>query len=76
MGIYPGVTCTSLRLTLLLRDRTLQLFIRGAKFRLDLLRSPERFAHKRPNVDAEDFAGWLQLLAICLYRYRMARGFP
>jgi len=38
-GIYSGVTCTSLRLTLLLRNRTLQLFIRGAKFRLDLLRS-------------------------------------
>src|SRR5713226_2897995 len=39
MGIYSCVTCTSLRLTLLLRNRTLQLFIRGAKFRLDLLRS-------------------------------------
>ena len=32
------VTCTSLRLTALPRDRTLQLLIHGAKLRPDLLR--------------------------------------
>ena len=31
-----SVTCTSLRLTVLPRNRTLKLLIRGAKFRLDL----------------------------------------
>ena len=74
-GIYTSVTCTSLRLTLLLRDRTLQLLIRGAKSWLDLLRSRIDSFNKRLDVDAEDFAGWLQLLVICQYRYPMAHGF-
>jgi len=38
-GLYTEATCTSLPLTVLPRDRTLKLLIRGAKFRLDLLRS-------------------------------------
>jgi hypothetical protein len=41
-GISMNVTCTSLRLTVLSRNRTLKLLIRGAKFRLDLLRSRKR----------------------------------
>src|SRR6266481_2893239 len=49
-GIYTSVTCTSLRLTLLLRNRTLQLLIRGAKFRLDLLRSRKDSFIKRLNM--------------------------
>src|SRR5882757_6771596 len=36
----------------------------------------EKCNHKRLNLDAEDFAGWLHLLDICLYRCRTARGFP
>src|SRR5260370_2077565 len=43
-GICASVTCTSLRLTVLARNRTLRLLIRGAKFRLDLLR-PRKDAH-------------------------------
>ena len=39
MGIYVRETCTALRLTSPHRNRTLKLLIRGAKFRLDLLRS-------------------------------------
>jgi hypothetical protein len=38
-GILLNVTCTSLRLTASQRTRTLNLLIRGAKLRLDLLRS-------------------------------------
>ena len=38
-GISIKGTCTSLRLTVVPRNRTLRLLIRGAKFRLDLLRS-------------------------------------
>src|SRR5260370_35518389 len=38
-GIYTSVACTSLCLTVPRRNRTLYLFVRGAKLRLDLLRS-------------------------------------
>src|SRR5260370_32169942 len=43
-GICVRVTCTSRRLTVLPRNRTLRLLIRGAKFRVDLLR-PRKDAH-------------------------------
>ena len=36
----------------------------------------ERCIHKRRYLDAEDFAGWLQLLDICPCRCPMAPGFP
>jgi hypothetical protein len=39
LGICIGVSCTSLRLTAPQRNRTLWLFGRGAKLRLDVLRT-------------------------------------
>src|SRR5260370_32858612 len=43
-GICMSATCTSLRLTVLARNRTLRLLIRGAKLRVDLLR-PRKDEH-------------------------------